>query len=107
MTVLIRIAGWTLLAAFLILRSWLGFAGLAHLLGPLWAVALGALLLAGGWRLPWRVCVFLGALSVWHWPLLAALLIAAPRALLVLPGLISTLLARARHPRPRWRPIEQ
>jgi hypothetical protein len=37
---------------------------------------------------------------------MAALLLAAPRILLMLPGLISTALARLRHPRPVWRGID-
>jgi hypothetical protein len=52
--------------------------------------------------LPLRIAVFFGALVLWHWPLLVALIVAAPRLVLMLPGLMSTFLASRRHPRPRW-----
>jgi hypothetical protein len=59
--------------------------------------------------LPWRPCTvplrivaFLGALGPWHWPWFAAALLVAPRLPLLLPGLLSTLLASWRHPRPSW-----
>jgi len=35
-----------------------------------------------------------------------ALIVAAPRLILVLPGLISTFLASRRHPRARWSTIK-
>jgi hypothetical protein len=49
-----------------------------------------------------QIGIFLGALLVWHWPVVLALFLAAPRAFLVLPGLIATFLANRRHPRARW-----
>jgi hypothetical protein len=52
-----------------------------------------------------RIGAFLGALWLWHWPLIAALLLAAPRLFTMLPGAIATLLARIRHPRPLWSPL--
>jgi hypothetical protein len=48
------------------------------------------------------MAVFFGALALWDCPLLVALIVAAPRLVLMLPGLISTFLASRRHPRPRW-----
>ena len=62
----------------------------------------GFALLLSGLMLPLRIAVFFGALAVWHWPVLLALIVAAPRLVLMLPGLISTFLASRRHPRPRW-----
>jgi hypothetical protein len=102
MRVLLRIAGLAALAAFVLMRIWIAALGLETLVGPAWAVVLVALLLLSGLMLPLRIAVFFGALAVWHWPVLLALIVAAPRLVLMLPGLISTFLASRRHPRPRW-----
>jgi hypothetical protein len=99
---LLRIVGLSALAAFMLMRIWIGVLGLAQLVGPAWAIVLALLLLLSGFMLPLRIAIFFGALAVWHWPLLPALIVAAPRLVLMLPGLISTFLAGRRHPRPRW-----
>jgi MFS family permease len=102
MRIFIRIVGLATLAAFFVLRIWIGMLGLVQLIGVGWAVALAAGLLLAGFLLPLRLAVVYGAVTVWHWPLLLAVILAAPRLILVLPGLISTFLASRRHPRPRW-----
>jgi len=102
MNALLRIAGLAALAAFVLMRIWIGVLGLSALVGPTWAIVLVAALLLSGLMLPLRIAVFYGALAVWHWPVLLALIVAAPRLVLMLPGLISTFLASRRHPRPRW-----
>jgi hypothetical protein len=102
MRVLVRIVGLAALAAFTLLRVWLAVLGVAELIGIAWAVVVTLALLLAGLKLPVRIAVFFGALAVWHWPALLALIIAAPRLVLMVPGLISTFLARRRHPRPRW-----
>jgi len=100
----LRIAAWVALVLFLLLRGLVGVQALVHLLGAPIGVLVAVLLLLAGWLRPLRIAAFFGLIVLWHWPLLAALLVAAPRWLLMLPGLISTLLARLRHPRPRWVP---
>ncbi len=105
-TAIKRSASLAALALFLLLRVWLGVLGLDLVLGQGAAVLMVALLLACGWLRPLQLAAFVGAWMVWHWPLAAALIVAAPRLVLVLPGLISTLLARWRHPRPRWSSFE-
>jgi hypothetical protein len=52
-----------------------------------------------------RAGALVGAVLLWHWPVIVALVFAAPRLFTMLPGAISTLLARARHPRPLWQPL--
>jgi hypothetical protein len=94
--------GLAALAAFVLMRVWIGVLGLALLIGASWAVVLAMGLLLSGFTVPLRIAVFFGALAVWHWPVLPALVVAAPRLVLMLPGLISTFLASRRHPRPRW-----
>jgi hypothetical protein len=106
MKVLLRVALLALLAALSILRLWLATLGLAQLIGVDWAIALALALLLTGILWPLQIAVFCGALLVWHWPPLLALVLAAPRLILMLPGLISTFLAGRRHPRPRWSSIE-
>jgi hypothetical protein len=102
MRILVRIVGLAALAAFVLMRAWLGVLALAQLVGLGWAIVLAVALLLSGFMLPLRIAVFFGALVLWHWPLLVALIVAAPRLVLMLPGLMSTFLASRRHPRPRW-----
>jgi hypothetical protein len=49
-----------------------------------------------------QIGAFVAAMSLWHWPWFPALLIAAPRQVLMLPWLVARLLARFRHPSPKW-----
>jgi hypothetical protein len=100
--ILLRIGLLVGLSAMTLLRLWVGVLGLAQFIGLGWASALALLLLLAGWLPVLQIAVFLGALLVWHWAVLAALLLAAPRLILVLPGLVSTFLAARRHPRARW-----
>ncbi len=97
------------MGALAVLR--LGRLGVATLLlvklcGPLTALAgLAAVALFGLNGLV-RVAALAGAVLLWHWPVFAALVLAAPRLFLMLPGAIATWLARWRHPRPLWQPLE-
>ncbi|MGC2463531.1 MAG: hypothetical protein WA446_21545 [Steroidobacteraceae bacterium] len=102
MGIFIRIVGLATLAAFGLLRVWIAVLGLAAVIGVVWAIAVAVGLLLFGFMLPLQIAVFFGAVTVWHWPVLPAVIVAAPRLILVLPGLISTFLANRRHPRPRW-----
>jgi len=76
--------------------------GLAALIAP--SLAAIAVLLCAALELQWalRVLAAFALWRLWHWPVWAAVLAAAPRLLLVLPGLVTTWLARLRHPRARW-----
>jgi hypothetical protein len=96
---LIAIAALTALAAFRVARLVIGTIGLQHELGIAWAVIL--------FRFTplIRVGAFLAAVSLWRWPWFAALIFAAPRIALVLPGLVASGLAQWRHPRPVWRGV--
>jgi hypothetical protein len=100
--ILVRLGLLAALTALTLLRLWVGVLGLAQFTGLAWAIALALALLLCGWLPVLQIAVFFGSLMVWHWPVLLALLLAAPRLLLVLPGLISTFLAGRRHPRARW-----
>jgi len=106
MKVLMRVVLLALLAAVSALRLWLATLGLAQLIGIDWAIALALALLLSGILWPLQVAVFFGAFLAWHWPPLLALIVAAPRLILMLPGLISTFLAGRRHPRPRWSSVK-
>jgi hypothetical protein len=106
MKIFIRVVALAMLAALVVLRVWIGVLGLAEFVGVDWAIALALALLLCGFLLPLRIAVVYGAVTLWHWPLVLAVILAAPRLILVLPGLISTYLASRRHPRPRWRPFE-
>jgi hypothetical protein len=94
------------LAVFRLGRAVLGIFGLWQVLGPAWAAAGLAALVVLRFTIPVRVGVVLAAVYLWAVPWLAALLLAAPRIPLMLPGLLSTALARLRHPRPVWRRID-
>jgi hypothetical protein len=99
---LVRLFGIAALLAFTLLRLWLAWTGVAAWLGPIPAAAVSVVLIWFGFRLPLQIAAFLAAVLIWRWPVLLALIIAAPRLFLVLPGLVSTYLAQRRHPRPRW-----
>ena len=93
------------LAGFMIMQLVLGCMGLAALLGPGGAGLSLLLWLLLGWRLPLKFGAFWAALTLWHWPWFPALMIGAPRELLMVPGLVSRLIARLRHPPPVWRGV--
>jgi hypothetical protein len=99
-------AALTALAVFRLGRAAFGIFGLWQVLGPFWAVAGLAALVVLRFTIPVRIGVVLAAVYLWAVPWTAALLLAAPRIPLMLPGLISTALARLRHPRPVWRRID-
>ena len=86
MKVLMRVVLLALLVGISALRLWLATLGLAELIGVEWALALALGLLLMGIVLPLQIAIFCGALLVWHWPPLLALMVAAPRLLLMLPG---------------------
>lgn len=71
-----------------------GFAGISHELGAVWAWI--ALVAALGFRftLPITIGSFFGALYVWDWHWIAALLFAAPGLALVVPGVLASILAK-------------
>ena len=102
MKLLIRIVGLALLTVLAAAWVWACLAGLGLGVSMGWAVLIAAAIawLRQIWLL--QIAAFLGALLVWRWPVVPALLLAVPRALLLLPGLISTYLAGRRHPRVRW-----
>lgn len=49
-----------------------------------------------------QLAALVGLIWIWHLPVLLALLLAVPRIVLILPGLVATWLASRRHPRLRW-----
>jgi hypothetical protein len=99
---LLRVVSWLLLTAFAVLWLAACVTGLSLIAGLLWGVLIGAVLawLRFSWLL--QLAVGFGAWSAWRWPMAAAVLLAAPRIVLVLPGLVSSYLANLRHPRARW-----
>lgn len=78
-----------------------GFA-LASLIAP--SLAGIAVLLCVALELQWalRLLAAFALWRLWHWPIWAAVLAAAPRLLLMLPGVITVWVARLRHPRAHW-----
>ncbi|MGH8142690.1 MAG: hypothetical protein ACREU2_09265 [Steroidobacteraceae bacterium] len=93
---------WLALVIYRLGRCAVAFLGLAVLVGDAWAAAL--IVLAAATRCHWllRAAACFAVLHLWHWPWPLAIVAAAPRLVLVLPGLVTTLLARWRHPRPLW-----
>jgi hypothetical protein len=90
------------LTTFRVTRLVIGAIGLQYEFGLVWAL-LGALVLVLlRFTLPIRIGAVIALVSVWRWPWIAALIFAAPRLVLVVPGLWSAGMARLRHPRPIW-----
>lgn len=100
----LRMVAWLVLTGALL--AWVALAAftLTHALGL--PAALAILAVSALLRLAWplQLSVLLGAWLLWHWPWPLALLLAAPRLLLVLPGLIAWWLARHRRPPALWAP---
>jgi hypothetical protein len=86
-------------------RLVIGIIGLHHEFGMACAILGAACLLL--FRFSWfiRLGAFLALVGLWRWPWFAALTFAAPRVLLMIPGLLSTAVAKWRHPRPLWRGV--
>jgi hypothetical protein len=78
--------------------------GLAHWIGTGWALLVVVIITAAGWTALLQLAAVITLGLVWHWPLWAAVICAAPRLLLILPGLFTTWRATWRHPRARWSP---
>ncbi len=91
-----------LLWAYRLARCVIAGLGLAWLVGDLFAALLVLACAAFDLQWPLRLLAAAALWHHWHWPWWAALPAAAPRLLLVLPGLITAGLARLRHPRPQW-----
>jgi hypothetical protein len=89
-------------AAWCLGRAALGAAGLWLAAGAVWAVLAMAALVLFRFALPLRIGVVLGTITLLGWPWYVGVLLAAPRPFLMLPGYVSMLLARLRHPRPLW-----
>ena len=102
MKTLIRMVGYPALLLFGVSWLWACVAGLGYGVGTGWALLLVGVLLWLRLFVPLQVAALFGAIAVWHLPLVLALLLAAPRVFLMLPGIISTHLANLRHPRVRW-----
>ena len=98
----VAVAALIALGAFRIARAVIGTVGLEHELGLACAVLAAAALALFRFTLPIRIGAILGLIGLWGWPWYAAVIFAAPRLPLLLPGLISTALAKRRHPRPLW-----
>ena len=93
------------LAALRLLRLGVALLLVLKLCGPIIAAVtlVAAVLLDLDWLT--RIGALFGVVLLWHWPVLAAVLFAAPRLFTMLPGTIAMLLARIRHPRPLWQPL--
>jgi len=93
------------LIAIRVARLVIGTIGLHYELGIACAIIGAASLLL--FRFTWfiRIGAFMALISLWRWPWFAALVFAAPRLVLMIPGVVSTALAKRRHPRPLWRGV--
>ena len=96
------IAAWLALVTYRLGRCAVALLGLAVLVGNAWAALLIVLAAAAACNWILRAAAFLALVRLWHWPWPLAVVVAAPRLVLVLPGRVTTLLARFRHPRPLW-----
>jgi hypothetical protein len=93
------------LYAIRLARLVIGIIGLHHEFGIACAILGAACLLL--FRFTWfiRLGAFLALVGLWRWPWFVALMFAAPRVVLMIPGLLSTAVAKRRHPRPLWRGV--
>jgi hypothetical protein len=80
------------LAAFLVFASAqiaAGYVGIAHGIGPVWALAAVFAAVFLRFTLPITVGAFFGAMTLWGWHWTLAFIFAVPGLAFVLPGVIS------------------
>lgn len=73
-----------------------GYQGIEAGIGAGWAIAALGLLFVTGFSLPITIGAFFGAMNVWGWHWVFALLFAAPGLLLVIPGALAFIFALAK-----------
>ena len=88
--------------ALRLLRFWAAVQGVAHFTGHGWAWVICIILALLVLRWPLRVAAAVGAWLVWHWPWPVCIFFGMPRLVLMIPGWLSMLKARWRHPPPVW-----
>ena len=91
-----------LLWLYRLARCVLAGLALASLIAPSLAAIAVLLCVALGLQWALRLLAAYALWRLWHWPIWAAVLAAAPRLVLMLPGVITIWVARLRHPRAHW-----
>jgi hypothetical protein len=88
MKYVIGLLGLAVFFAFATAQLAAGYAGIAHGIGHMWALAAVCAALFLRFTLPITVGAFFGALHVWGWHWALALAFAAPGLVFMLPGFI-------------------
>ena len=86
-----------MLVAFGLTQIAAALVGTYTLLGTVWVWVAMSLLAAAGLALPIAFGACFGAIFVWHWHWSLAAVFAAPRLVLVLPGVVAALLAKLKY----------
>ncbi len=82
---------------FLLFQTYAGFIGIQHHLGSFFAFICLLLAIFFRFTLPITIGSFFGAMNVWGWNPIFALLFAAPSFMLIIPGFLTTLFFRLRN----------
>jgi len=93
MKYVIRVSALTALLAFIATQIAAGYEGIAHGMGPGWAVAAVFIALYLRFTLPITIGAFFGATQVWGWHWALALGFTLPALVFVLPGVIPAILS--------------
>jgi hypothetical protein len=96
MRAMLPIFGFVAFIAFGIAQFIAGYAGIAHGLGTGWAIAAVIAGFAFRFTLPITIGAFFGAMNVWGWPWIGALVFAAPGLILVVPGVLGSIIGAVR-----------
>lgn len=82
---------------FTILQLCAGYVGIAYHLGALWAVVAVVLAVVFRFTLPITIGAFFGALNVWHWPFIFAVLFILPGLMMVVPGVLMLVISKLKN----------
>lgn len=94
MKTVLTVLGVIAFLGFAILQLVVGFVGIEHELGTIWAYIATFLCLGLRFSLPITVGSIFGAMYLWGWPWYGALLFSSPGLLFIVPGIFATVLER-------------
>src|SRR4051794_12723625 len=86
-----------LMLVYGLVQCWAGYIGIQHHLGGGWAIAAIIAAFVFRFSLPLTIGSFFGALNVWGWPWIGALVFAAPGLAfmaLMIPGTLATVMGK-------------
>lgn len=95
--IILGIIGALAFLSFGILQLCAGYVGIDYHLGAVWAVIAVILAVIFRFTLPITIGAFFGALHVWHWPFIFAILFVAPGLIFIIPGVLIMVISKLKN----------